>query len=153
MREIYGNFQNSKTLGKIFAWLIDWLKKTTILKRPLCSSKFSTNKPTFKTKKCGKSCFCCEKNWHQSFILKSNFNCETPNFVYVVLCSGWNKEYTGQTGGQLKERLSIYRQHIQQYIYIYMYVNIYIHNIYTYIYIYIYICIYIYIYIYMCACI
>ena len=25
-----------------------------------------------------------------------------------------NKEYIGQTGGQLKERLSIYRQHIRQ---------------------------------------
>ena len=68
--------------------------------------------------------FCCDyiieaqlfkfKNWHQSFVLKSTFNCETPNHVYVIICIGCSKEYIGQTGGQLKERLSIYRQHIRQ---------------------------------------
>ena len=54
------------------------------------------------------------KNWHQPFVLKSNFNCETPNLTYLIICSGCNKEYIGQTGGQLKERISIYRQHIRQ---------------------------------------
>ena len=34
--------------------------------------------------------------------------------MYVIICNGCNKEYIGQTGGQLKERISIYRQHIQQ---------------------------------------
>ena len=95
------------------------------MKRLLCSSNFSTNKPIFKTTKCRKS-FCCDyiiatelftfKNWHQPLKsnLKSNFNCETPNLIYVIICSGCNKEYIGKTGGQLKERLSIYRQHIRQ---------------------------------------
>ena len=74
--------------------------------------------------KCGKSCFCYDciieaelfkfKNWHQQFILKSNLNCESSNLLYVLICSGCNKEYVGQTGGQLKERLSIYGQHIRQ---------------------------------------
>ena len=54
------------------------------------------------------------KNWHQPFVLKSNFNFETPNLIYVIICSSCNKEYIGQTRGQLKERLSIYRQHIRQ---------------------------------------
>ena len=54
------------------------------------------------------------KNWHQPFVLKSNFNCETPNLTYLIICSGCKKEYIGQTGGQLKERISIYRQHIRQ---------------------------------------
>ena len=82
------------------------------------------NKPTFKTTKCKNSCFCCNyivevelfksKNWHQPFILKSNFNCETPNLINLVIWSGCNKEYIGQTKGQLKWRLSIYRQHIPQ---------------------------------------
>ena len=96
------------------------------LKRLLCSSNFSTDKPTFKTTKCDRSSFCCDyiievelfkfKNWHQPFALKSNFNYETPNLIYVivVIYSGCNKEYIGKTGGQLKERLSIYRQHIRQ---------------------------------------
>ena len=126
IREIYRNLQTSKTLSKIFAKhkLIDCKRQPSNLKRLLCSSNFSTNKPTFKTTKCGKSCFCCDyiieaelfkfKNWHQPFVLKSNFNCETPNVIYVIICSGCNKEYIGQTGGQLQEGLSIYRQHIRQ---------------------------------------
>ena len=124
--EVYENLQTSKTLDKIFAKhkLIDCKRQPSNLKRILCSSNFSRNKPTFETTKCGKSSFCCDyiieaelfkfKNWHQPFILKSNFNCETPNLIYVIICSGCNKEYIGQTVGQLKERLSIYRQHIPQ---------------------------------------
>ena len=34
--------------------------------------------------------------------------------IYVIIFSGCSKEYIGQSGGQLKERLSIYRQHIRQ---------------------------------------
>ena len=110
VREIYRNLQTSKTLGKIFAKhkLIDCKRQPSNLKRLLCSSNFSTNKPTFKTTKCGKSCFCCDyiteaelfkfKNWRQSFVLKSNFNCGTPNLIYVIICGGCNKEYIGQTG-------------------------------------------------------
>ena len=124
VREIYTNLQTSENLGKIFTEqkLIDCKRQPSNLKRLLCSSNFSTNKPTFKTTKCGKSCFCCDfiieaelfkfQNWHQPYFLKSHFNCETPNLIYVIICSGGNKEHIGQTGGQLKERLSIYRQHI-----------------------------------------
>ena len=54
------------------------------------------------------------KHWHQPFVLKSNFDCKTANLIYVIVCSCCNKEYIGQTGGQLKERLSIYRQYIRQ---------------------------------------
>ena len=63
VREIYTNLQTSKTLGKIFAKhkLIDRKKQPSNLKRLLCSSNFSTNKPTFKTTKSGKSCFYPEK--------------------------------------------------------------------------------------------
>ena len=52
--------QTSKTLGKIFVKhkLIDCKRQLSNLKRLLCSSNFSTNKSTFKTAKCGKSCFC-----------------------------------------------------------------------------------------------
>ena len=122
VREIYGNLQTLKTLGKIFAKhkLIACKIQPSYLKR----LKFSTNRPTFKTAKCRKSCFCCDyiieaelfnfKNWQQPFILKSNFNCETSNLMYVIIYCGCNKEYIGHTGGQIKEKLNIYRQHIRQ---------------------------------------
>ena len=34
--------------------------------------------------------------------------------MYVIICTSCNKEYIGHTGGKLKERLNIYRQHIRQ---------------------------------------
>ena len=46
--------------------------------------------------------------------MKSNFNWKTSNLIYVIICCGYNKEYIGQTGRQLKERLSIYSQHNKQ---------------------------------------
>ena len=126
VRKIYRNLQTSKTLGKIFAKhkSIDYKRQPPNLKRLLYCSNFSTNKPTFKTTKSTKSCFCCDyiiepelfkfKNWHQPFVLKSNFNCETPYLINGIICSSCSKEYIGQTGGQLKERLIVYRQHIRQ---------------------------------------
>ena len=94
------------------------------MKKLLCASNFSTIKPTFKTTKCRKICFCCDyiieaellkfRNCNQPFVLKSNFNCETPNLIYKIISSGCNKEYIRQIGGQLKGRLSIYRKHIRQ---------------------------------------
>ena len=57
--EIYRNLQTSKTLGKTFAKnkLIDCKRQASTLKRLLSSSNFSTNIPTFKIRKCRKSCF------------------------------------------------------------------------------------------------
>ena len=65
-----------------------------------------------------KKLFCCDyniagqlfkfKNWHQPFILKPNFNCKTPNPIYVIIYSSSNEEYIGQTRGQVKKRLTIY---------------------------------------------
>ena len=45
------------------------------------------------------------KNWHQTFVLKSNFNCKIPNLIYVIICGGCNKEYTGHTEDSLKKEL------------------------------------------------
>ena len=94
------------------------------MKRLLCSSNFSTSQPTFKTKHCGKIWFFSDyiigtglfklTNWHQPFILKSNFHGESSNHIRVIICSGCNKEYIRKNRGQLKERLSRYRQHIPQ---------------------------------------
>ena len=57
--EIYGNLETLKTLSKIFAKykLIDCKRQSSNLKRLLCF-RLLTNKPTFKTTKCRKSCFC-----------------------------------------------------------------------------------------------
>ena len=57
VREIYGNLQTSKTVFTKHK-LIDCKRQPSNLKRFLCSSNFSINKPTSKTTKCRKSCFC-----------------------------------------------------------------------------------------------
>ena len=48
------------------------------------------------------------------FVRGCSFSCKTPNLIYVIICSDCNKEYIRQTGGQLKEKLIIYGQHIRQ---------------------------------------
>ena len=59
VREMYGSLRTSKALGKIFAKhiVIDCKRQLSNLKRLLCSS---ANKPTFRSRKCGKICFCCD---------------------------------------------------------------------------------------------
>ena len=114
-----------KSLDKIFAKrkLIDSKGQPCHWKKLLCSSNFSTNQPIFKTKNYSESCFSCDyiteteflkfKNCHQPFDLKSYFNCENPNLLYIIICNGCNKEYIGWTNWRAVYR-EIYHLHIQQ---------------------------------------
>ena len=43
--------------------------------------------------------------------------CDNANLIYVLICSGCNGEYIGETGinkQKLKDRVRVYRQHIRQ---------------------------------------
>ena len=43
--------------------------------------------------------------------------CDSANLIYVVICSGCNGEYIGETGinkQKLRDRVRVYRQHICQ---------------------------------------
>ena len=53
-------------------------------------------------------------NINRVFKLKLSFHGESMNLMYVVICSGCFEEYVGETGGQLKDRVLIYRQHTRQ---------------------------------------
>ena len=102
VREIYNNLQSSKTVGK----------KTFNVEETFMFFKLFNKSANFQKNKIQKSCFCCNcniedepfilKNWQQMFILKSNFNFEPPNLMYVTIPSGSNKEYLEKTGEQLK---------------------------------------------------
>ena len=110
--------------------LKDKLKNTKIihsrrqppnLERILCLSKY-VNKEKFGVKKCGKSCVCCAyiaeikeykfRNQYSPFFINNEFNCNSSNLIYTIICPGCNEEYIGQTSRTLKERLCLYRQHI-----------------------------------------
>ena len=47
-------------------------------------------------------------------MLKSFFNCESSNLIYVVTFQGCKEEYAGETGCLVKETINIYRQHTTQ---------------------------------------
>ena len=78
----------------------------------------------FHVNSCGKNCVCCPyllkassylfKRVNKVFFLKINFNCESRNLIYVVICQECHKEYIGETDCLVKERKSVYRQHIRQ---------------------------------------
>ena len=86
-------------------------------------SKFESQGKNDEVKNCGKNCFSCLylvkvslyqfKRINNSFLLKNSFNCESSNLIYVVICEGCKKEYIGETGCLVKERINIYRQHIR----------------------------------------
>ena len=77
----------------------------------------------FHVNSCGKNCVCCPyllkassylfKRVNKVFFLKNNFNCESRKLIYVIFCQGCQEEYIGETGFLVKERISVYRQHIR----------------------------------------
>ena len=57
------------------------------------------------------------KNVDKTFTLKTSFSCDSANLIYVVICSGCQEEYIGETGlgkSKLRDRVRIYKQHIRQ---------------------------------------
>ena len=43
--------------------------------------------------------------------------CDSRNLIYVVICPTYKEEYIGETGtgdSELRDKLTIYRQHITQ---------------------------------------
>ena len=97
------------------------------LKKLLTKACYSNNE-NFNVTKCGDSrCKCCPllktsnnhifKTTQDKFILKSNFDCNSSNLVYVVICSNCKEEYIGETGEnaqKLRDRMRVYRQQIRE---------------------------------------
>ena len=104
--------------------LINSMRQVPNLERLLCKSKFMLLEEHFHVNACGKNCLCCPyllkassylfKSVNNVFFLKSNSICESRNLIYVVICQGCQEEHIGETGCLVKERISVYRQHIRQ---------------------------------------
>ena len=126
IRQTFESFQHSKTMSNVFNGkkLINSMRQAPNLERLLCKSKFMPVQEHFHVNSCGKNCVCCPyllkafsylfKRVNKVFFLKNNFNCESRNLIYVVICQGCQEEYIGETGCLVKERISVYRQHIRQ---------------------------------------
>ena len=96
------------------------------LKRILTNSLF-INKAAGVFKSSDSRCLCYQqllleisytfKNVGKQFILKTKMTSDSRNLIYVVICPTYKKEHIGETGigdSKLRDRVRIYRQHIQQ---------------------------------------
>ena len=100
------------------------MRQAPNLERLLCKSKFMPVEEHFHVNFCGKNCICCPyllkapsylfKRMSKDFFRKNNFNCESRNLIYVVICQGCQEEHISETGCLVKERISVYRHHIRQ---------------------------------------
>ena len=54
------------------------------------------------------------KTVDKKFEIRVPLNCESKNWIYIVICSDCKEEYIGKTQTMLKERLNTYRQYIRQ---------------------------------------
>ena len=101
--------------------LINPKRQPPSLQRLLCKSEY-IRPEKIKVSKCGKNCICCNyisegteinfKHCATPFKIRSRFDCNSSNLIYLLKCKGCNEEYIGQTGRTLKERVVLYRQHI-----------------------------------------
>ena len=97
VREMYGQLQILKTLGKAFAKhkLIDCKRQPSNLKRLLVLETFQQINQLSKQQNMENVAFVVIllqmgelfkfKDPHQPFILKSNFSCETSNLLYIYI--------------------------------------------------------------------
>ena len=51
-------------------------------------------------------------NSREKFKIRTKMDCTSQNLVYCIKCNGCGKDYIGQTGDQLKNRMTIHRQQI-----------------------------------------
>ena len=126
IRQCFNNLSYSKSMSKVTEkkTLINSKRQAPNLQRLLCKSNFHSTEVAYQTKHCGKNCVCCPylltdssykfKRVNKTFNLKTNFDCESKNLIYVVICETCKEEYIGETGCTVKQRLNIYRQHIRQ---------------------------------------
>ena len=102
--------------------IINSTRQAPNLKKILTRAKFSTEEDTTGAIKCKKPrCKTCPHiretpcinfNNGQKFEIRSNMSCISKNLIYCIICNGCSKEYIGQTGDCLRNRVTVHRQQI-----------------------------------------
>ena len=100
-------------------------RQSKSLKQILTRARFddSQNQSTAKITKCGRpNCGTCElliegesykfKNG-PNFVIKNNMSCASRNLLYVIRCEGCGEDYIGQTGNELRKRMTVHKQQIR----------------------------------------
>ena len=47
------------------------------------------------------------------FEVKTNMDCSSKNLLYVIKCEGCGEDYIGETGNELRKRMTVHRQQIR----------------------------------------
>ena len=63
------------------------------------------------------------KKTNKTFFLNSCFTCQSKNLIYCITCNGCSKQYIGETGDTLRNRMTVHRQHIRESKYQILYVS------------------------------
>ena len=100
--------------------LIQSRRQPSNLKKILTKAELTLRLPI--VSQCGdKRCECCKhlllsdhyvfKEVNYKFTLKTPMTCDSANLIYVLICSGCNGEYIGETGinkQKLRDKVRVY---------------------------------------------
>ena len=103
-------------------------KQPPNLKSVLCRAKLPNGKNTKRRilgmKRCLKPCEMCpyilnskeffSTQTNEKFDVKGSFNCNTEGVVYLITCTKCNKQYVGQTGRKIVDRLKEHLYYIRK---------------------------------------
>ena len=92
------------------------------LKQILTRAKFTTSEESGAMRCSRPRCRTCRiiretnelifTNSREKFEIRTKMDCTSQNLVYCIKCSGCGKDYIGQTRDQLKNRMTVHRQQI-----------------------------------------
>lgn len=93
------------------------------LKKLLCRAHFTSDGNECQVTKCGDPrCGTCAHlqtgtifyfQNNKSFKVNANMNCKSKNLLYCMTCSSCGKQYIGQTGNKLSDRVRVHKQQIR----------------------------------------
>jgi uncharacterized protein (UPF0305 family) len=102
--------------------IINSTRQPKNLKRILSPSVFISNTSKYVSKcgvsRCGTCDLIVEGNTFnfadgKTFQVHANMNCKTPNVIYAITCTGCKENYIGETGMELRYRVTLHKQHIR----------------------------------------
>ena len=118
--------------------LINSKRQPKNLKRLLTFSKFDSICSIPKVSKCNTPrCGTCNMIIECStftfrngfvFTVRANMNCKSRNVIYAIICDNCNDFYIGQTGNELRQRMTVHRQQTRNNDLRFLHVNKHIHR-------------------------
>ena len=122
MKQLENNLKQSQKMSDILQEkkIISSKRQSKNLKRILSTSKFDSSETTVTVQKCkDKRCKTCPDIIESSeftfkngkiFKQKVGISCKSKNVIYSIICKNCGEFYIGETGLELKARMTLHRQ-------------------------------------------